>query len=141
MTGPDRLVFDAEPLVAHASDEPGAATVASFLEAVRLDESTGFVSLVNVSEVRYILARKYDRDVADEYVEWLFELGLEPVDVASVWQESSEFVLRYNPALGDAFALATAADEEATLVAGGDDDYDEVRGVPIERFRSGSSLG
>jgi hypothetical protein len=43
----------------------------------------------------------------------------------------------YNPALGDSFALATAASLEATLVIGGDDDYDTVSDVPIARFRDG----
>jgi hypothetical protein len=51
---------------------------------------------------------------------------------------ASEYVLRYNPALGDSFALATAEDVEATLLVGGDNDYDEIADVPIDRFRDGS---
>jgi hypothetical protein len=50
---------------------------------------------------------------------------------------ASEYILTYNPALGDAFALAAAATVEATLLVGGDDDYDEVSDIPIERFRDG----
>lgn len=138
-TVPDRIVFDAEPLVAHAADEPGASTVAEFLDAVGIEDADGYSSRVNLSEVRYILARKYDRDVADEYLEWLFDLGLEPVDIESVWIDASEHVLEYNPALGDSFALATAAHADATLLVGGDDDYDEVNTVSIERFRDGAA--
>lgn len=136
---PDRIVFDAEPLVAHAADEPGASTVADYLDAVSVDDSDGYISWVTVSEVRYILARKYDRDVADEYLEWVFELRLEPIDVEPVWFDASEHVLASNPALGDSFALATATHVDATLLVGGDDDYDEITDVPIERFRDGSS--
>ncbi|WP_339105188.1 PIN domain-containing protein [Haloterrigena salinisoli] len=137
-TVPDRIVFDAEPLVAHAADEPGASAVAEFLDAVGIEDADGYSSRVNLSEVRYILARKYDRDVADEYLEWLFDLGLEPVDVEPVWIDASEHVLEYNPALGDSFALATAAHVDATLLVGSDDDYDEITDAPIERFRDGS---
>jgi len=61
------------------------------------------------------------------------------VDVGDAWLEASEYVLQYNPALGDSFALATAEDVEATLLVGGDDDYDEISHVPIERFREGSA--
>ena len=52
---------------------------------------------------------------------------------------ASEFVLEYNPALGDSFALATAESAEATLLIGGDDDYDNVSDVSIKRFRDGAA--
>ncbi|WP_440764697.1 PIN domain-containing protein [Natronorubrum sp. DTA7] len=139
MTGPDRVVFDAEPLVAHAADEPGASAVAEYLDAVGVDDIDGYVNWVNCSEARYILARTYDRDVAGDYLDWLFELGLEPVDVEPVWTDASEHVLQYNPALGDSFALATAEHVNGTLLVGGDDDYDEISTVSIERFRDGSA--
>lgn len=139
MTVPDRIVFDAEPLVAHAADEPGATTVSEHLDAVGIEDADGYCNWVNASEVRYILARKYDREVADEYLEWLFDLGLEPIGVEALWEDASERVLEYNPALGDSFALATAAHVDGTLLVGGDDDYDEVTDVRLERFRDGSA--
>lgn len=138
MTAPDRIVFDAEPLIAHAEDERGSQTVAEYLDAVGVEDVEGYASLVNISEIRYILARKYDRSVVDDYLGWLFDLGVEPVEIEEVWVDASEYVLEYNPALGDSFALATADHLDATLLIGGDDDYDEVSGVPIERFRDGS---
>lgn len=139
MTIPEHVVFDAEPLVAHADDEPGSETVESFLDAVVADETAGFASCVTLAEVRYVLARKYDRGVANEYVEWLQTLGIDRVGVDELWIEASEFVLEYNPALGDAFALATAEQVDATLLVGGDDDYDDVTDVRIERFREGAA--
>ncbi len=134
---PDHLVFDAEPLVAHALDERGATTVSTYLDAVGLEDVAGYVNWVNVCEVRYIVARLTDRSVADEYIEWLFELGLKPVDTESVWMSAADHVLAYNPALGDSFALATAASVDGTLLVGGDDDYNEVVDIEIERFRDG----
>ena len=135
----DRVVFDAEPLIAHADDEPGSDVVERYLDAVAVEDAAGYISCVNLAEIRYTIARKYDRDTADEYLDWLTDLGIETVDVGDAWREASEYVLQYNPALGDSFALATAEDVEATLLVGGDDDYDEISDVPIERFREGSA--
>jgi len=136
-TVPDRVVFDAEPLVAHAEDEPGSDVVEAYLDAVAVDDAAGYTSCVNLAELRYTIARKYDRASADEYLDWLSDLGIETVDVGGAWMEASEYILKYNPALGDSFALAAAETVEATLLVGGDDDYDEVSDVPIERFRDG----
>jgi len=138
MTLPDWAVFDAEPLVAHADDEPGSRVVEEYLDAVAAGTATGYASYVSLAEIRYTIARKYDRETADEYLDWLTDLGVELVDVGDVWTAASEYVLAHNPALGDSFALATAASVDATLLVGGDDDYDDVTSVPIVRFRDGS---
>jgi predicted nucleic acid-binding protein len=139
MAPPDRVVFDAETLIAHADDEPGSEVVEGYLDAVAVEEATGYASYVNLAEVRYTLARKYDRETADEYLDWLVDLGIKTVDVADAWLEASEYILGYTPALGDSFALATAEHVEGTLLVGGDDDYDEISDVPIDRFRDGSA--
>ena len=139
MAVPDRVVFDAEPLIAHADDEPGSGVVEEYLDAVAAEDTAGYASCVNLAEVRYTLARKYDRTTADDYLDWLDDLGIETRAVDAVWIEASEYILAYNPALGDSFALATAEDIDATLIVGGDDDYDDVSDVPIERFRDSSA--
>lgn len=135
MDPPERVVFDAEPLVAHADAEPGSETVEAYLEAVAAGEVEGYVSLVNSTEVRYTLARKYDRATADDYLGWLADLGLERLDVAETWAAAADHVVEHDPALGDAFALATAELVDATLLAGGDG----VSAVPVVRFRDGPS--
>lgn len=139
MAVPDRVVFDAEPLIAHADDEPGSDVVEQYLDAVVVGDATGYISCVTLTEIRYTITRKYDRAIADTYLDWVADIGIETIDVGDVWLEASEYVLRYNPALGDSFALATAEHVEATLLAGGDDDYDEVSDVPIDRFRDGAA--
>ena len=139
MSVPDRVVFDAEPLIAHADDEPGSEVVEEYLDAVAVEDTIGYASYVNLAEIRYTIARKYDRDTADEYYDWLTDLGIKTVDVGETWTDASEYMLRYNPALGDSFALATAEHVDATLLVGGDDDYDDVSDIPVERFRDGSA--
>jgi hypothetical protein len=71
-------------------------------------DTAGHACPVTLAEIRYTLARKHDRPTADEYLDWLSDLGIEPVDVGDAWVEASEYVLTYNPALGDALALAAA---------------------------------
>lgn len=137
MAVPDRVVFDAEPLIAHADGERGSDIVEEYLDAVAAEDTAGYTCCVNLAEVRYTIARKYDRATTDEYLDWLDDLGIEPVDVGDAWMEAAEYILTYNPALGDAFALAAAETVEATLLVGGDGDYDEISDVPVERFRDG----
>lgn len=137
MAVPDRVVFDAEPLIAHADGERGSDIVEEYLDAVAAEDTAGYACCVNLAEVRYTIARKYDRATTDEYLDWLDDLGIEPVDVGDAWTEASEYILTYNPALGDAFALAAAETVEATLLVGGDDDDYEISDVPVERFRDG----
>jgi PIN domain. len=139
MPAADRIVFDAEPLIAHADDEPGSDVVREYLDTIAVKDAAGYASFVNLAEILYTIARKYDRGTADEYLDWLTNLGIEPVDVSTVWVDSSEYVLEYNLALGDSFALATAAWLDAVLLVGGDDDYDDVSDLSIERFREGSA--
>lgn len=139
MSVPDAVVFDAEPLIAHADDEPGSRTVEAYLDAVAVDSSAGYASFVNLAEVRYTLARKYDRASADEYLDWIEDLGIQPLGVDDVWKQAADRILASNPALGDSFALATADHLDASLLVGGDDDYDESTDVAIERFRDGSA--
>lgn len=135
MTPPDRVVFDAEPLVGHASEEHGSDAVETYLTAVQNGDTEGLVSYVTLTEIRYVLARMYDRGLVDDYIEWLQSIGVTPVGVGEVWSTAADFVLECNPALGDAVALATAADAEAILLVGADDDYDDVSGVDVVRFR------
>ena len=139
MSDPKPIVFDAEPLIAHADDDQGSHVVEQYLDEVAAGDAIGYVSFVNLVEFRYIIARKYDRNTADEYLDWLTDLGIEAFDVDEVWLAASEYVLKDNPALGDSFALATAEYADGTLLVGGDNDFDEVSDVLVERFREGSS--
>lgn len=139
MPAANRIVFDAEPLIAHTDNEPGNDVVREYLDTIAVKDAADYASFVNLAEILYTIARKYDRGTADEYLDWLTNLGIEPVDVSTVWVDSSEYVLEYNPVLGDSFALATAAWLDAVLLVGGDDDYDDVSDLSIERFREGSA--
>lgn len=135
---PERIVLDTEAYIAHYFDEPGSDVVDGWLNQVYDGELAGFVSTATLAEVRYIIcgAEGETMDNADAYVEQLIwpnfkEDETNPRDVA-------ELRCEYQIALGDAFALATAASKGARLIAGADDDWDEPieDGYDIERFRT-----
>ena len=94
MTVPDHIVFDAEPLIAHADDEPGSDVVEEYLDAVAVADTVGYAGCVNFAEIRYTIARKYDRDTADEYLNWLTDLGIELVDVGDTWMSKKHVTAR-----------------------------------------------
>lgn len=141
MTGgadlPDVIVFDAEPLVAFFCDEPGSDTVEAQLEAVE-GTAEGYLSAVNLAELYYVVRAIDGQHRAEGVVDVLEESGVRRVDTDVTWRLAAGFKHRLSPALGDAFALATAAHVDGTLVVGEDDDYADVADVPITRIRSDS---
>lgn len=132
---PDSIVFDAESLVAYFTDEAGSEVVESYLEAVE-GGSDGYISAVNLAELHYVVRAIADEARADDAVRVVQVSSIRVVDATETWALAADFKHQYAPALGDAFALATAANVDGTLLVGADDDYDDVTDVPIVRFRS-----
>jgi len=139
------VVFDAEPLVAFAFDEPGADVVEEWLTRV-YDGDPGYVSTITLAEFRYIAARKSSAEAADAHLSQLRELGLTEYPIDDLWQAASTLKLDHAPSVGDAYAAAAAADlategEEITLLVGADADWeafvaDADFAPQIERFRA-----
>jgi predicted nucleic acid-binding protein len=140
------VVFDAEPLLAFAFDEPGAREVEGYLDRVYDNEVDGYVTTVNLSEFRYVAIRKTSTAAADAHIEDLREIGVAEYGIDGLWSAVSDLKAAYNPALGDAYAAAAAREittdgADTTLLVGADDDYDvleaegEFEGL-IERFRT-----
>lgn len=145
-----RVLFDAEPLLAFAFDEPGADAVEEILEGVYDGDVDGYVTTVNLAEVRYVAARSSSPERADEHVAGLKRMGLREYGVDDLWKRAAAVKTEHTLALGDAYALAAAAAEneagnEVTVLVGVDDDYDELEesaefGELIERVSDGSGV-
>jgi predicted nucleic acid-binding protein len=132
---PDSIVFDAEPLIAYFCNEPGSDTVETYVDAVE-GAADGYISAINLAEVHYVVRAIDGKERADAVVDVLEESGVRRVDSERTWTAAADFKFRYAPALGDAFALGTAAHVDGMLLVGADDDYDGVTEVSITRFRT-----
>lgn len=131
----EAIVFDAEPLVAYFCDEPGSDTVETYLEAVT-GAAGGYISAVNLTEIHYVVRAVDGEPRADAVVDVIDETGIKCIDTADTWRLAADYKHRHAPALGDAFALATAKHVDGLLLAGADSDYDEIDDVDIVRFRT-----
>jgi PIN domain. len=136
-------VFDTEAIIAFLYNEPGHEVVAELLDEVFTDGADGFLTETNASEAFYLVARFEGADnaptdaslrEADRDIRALVRQGLElkPAD----WRRAAELKADGSLSLADAYAVALAHDRDATLVAGGDDDFDALPvDVDLYRFR------
>jgi len=136
-------VFDTEAIIAFLYNEPGHEVVADLLNEVFTGDADGFLSETNASELFYLVARFEGVDdvptdgslrEADRDIRALERQGVELE--AADWRLAAEVKADGNISLVDAYAVALAHERDATLVAGADDDFDD---LPIEldlhRFR------
>ena len=139
----DRFVFDTEALIAFLYDEPGHESVARLLKSVFEGSAAGYVDAINVSEVFYLVARFEGEEgsptddslrIADRDVRALERRGL-GIERAN-WRLVGEIKADGHISIADAHAVALAKEQDATLVAGGDDDFESLPvDIDIERFR------
>jgi len=139
----NEYVFDTEAIIAYLYKEPGHEIVADLLDEVFSGEANGFLTETNASEVFYLVARFEGTDdtptdaslrEADRDIRALERQGLELE--AADWRLAAEVKADGNISLADAYAVALAYEREATLVAGADDDFDDLSlDIDLRRFR------
>jgi predicted nucleic acid-binding protein len=131
----DVLVFDTEPLIAYLDDEPGSDVVEEWIDRVAAGEVDGYISPVTKTEVLYVGSRAGFRpeDVRASLTR-LEKLGVSVSDPSACWEMAAVLKDAHGMALGDAYALATADAVDGTLLAGADDDFDDLT-ASVERFR------
>ncbi|WP_339106261.1 PIN domain-containing protein [Haloterrigena salinisoli] len=140
----ERYVFDTEAIIAYLYNEPGKDVIAKYLMDVRNGAADGLLTEANAAEVFYLVARFEGVDdkpttdslrTADRDVRALERWGLQ-LESAD-WRVAAEVKADGQISLADAHAVALASEADATLVAGADDDFDE---LPIDidmiRFRN-----
>ena len=120
----ERLTFDSEPLLAFFLGEPGAETVRDYLSKIQNKEAQGFINVINLAEVYYILYR-LNPMLADENCRALSTLGLTvlPVEDDDLWRNAAKIKAQHPMSLADAFAVATAKTYKAKLVVGSDREF------------------
>jgi len=139
----DAYVFDTEAIIAFLYGEPGHDAVADLLNDVFDGAAEGYLAEANASEVFYLVARfegtdgeaptDASRRAADRDIRALDRRGL-AIERAD-WRLAGEVKADGHVSLADAHAVALAAGRDATLVVGGDDDFDDLP-VDVETVRS-----
>ncbi|MBD3206904.1 PIN domain-containing protein, partial [Candidatus Bathyarchaeota archaeon] len=86
-----KTVFDTEALLSFYLGEPGGSTVQERLEEVVRGETKGYLNIVNLTELYYILYRK-NPSLAEDKERNLRGYGLEivPVEYDGLWREAAE---------------------------------------------------
>lgn len=138
----DRYVFDAEPLFTFLYDEEGCERVAELLQEIEAEDAEGAIAETNASELLYLIARvegggeptESSFRTAERDLRTLRRRGL-GFDRAD-WTVAGRIRADGGLSLANAYTVALALQRTATLVVGGDDDFDSLPvDVDVERFR------
>ncbi len=124
-----RLVFDTEVILKFYLGEDGAEVVKDYLAKVSSGEAEGFMNVLNLAELYYILYRKSEA-IAEEKLTNLEHFGIKQVDIKgdSLWKEAARIKAGEGMSLPDAFAVATARELKAKLLIGDDAEFEGLEG-------------
>ena len=124
----ERLTFDSEPLLAFFLGETGGDLISDCLTEIQNKEKEGFISVINLTEVYYVLYRLNPLK-ADEACRALIYFGIRVLAVEDdeVWRNAAKIKAQHSLSLADAFAVATAEKQKATLVVGKDREFDGLK--------------
>lgn len=112
-----RIVFDSRPLLSYFLQEEGASKVQDLISQVESGSREGYISIANLIELRYILARA-EKDLAEES---LASSGMRIAPLVAggdIWKVAAELKASYPISLADACAAATAIVLDCQLVVG-----------------------
>ena len=128
------IVFDTETLLAFYLGEPAGKEVERRLVETMKGETKGYLNIVNLTELYYILYRK-NPEIAEEKERNIRGYGVEivPVEDNELWREAAKTKGKHALSLADAFAVATAKMKKANLLVGRDAEFDGMD-ISIERI-------
>jgi len=121
-------VLDSYALMAFFEDEPGADLVRGLLLKAEESDLKLLMSVVNLGEVWYSIARTTSPETADEYIHEIQGMAIDIVDAD--WQltrQAAVFKDNGKLAYGDCFAAALAKNREAELITG-DKEFETLEG-------------
>lgn len=128
------IVLDTQALLILYMDEQGSEHVAGLLKQVLDRKIKGYMNVVNLAELYYILGRK-SKKVADEKERNVRSFGVKIVPVKDnvLWKEAAVLKANHPLSLANAFAAATAKTLRSKLVTGADPEFDGIYNIKIER--------
>ena len=132
---PERLTFDSEAILAFFLGEAGAELVRDNLEKVQKGETEGYINILNLAEIYYILSR-VSPTLAEEKQRNLRLYGLKvvPIEDDGLWRDATKIKSNHSLSLADAFAAATAKSLKTALVVGSDREFSDLN-IQLLRVR------
>lgn len=112
-------VLDSWAVIAYLEDEPAGAQVEELIASAHEEQIPIFMSVVNVGEVWYTIAREVSEEEANVSVKMLQDLRIQFEDADwTLTQEAARFKSQHKMSYADAFAAALAKVKKAELVTG-----------------------
>jgi uncharacterized protein len=113
------LVLDTWAVIAYLEDEPSGQQVADLIANAHEDEVPIYMTVVNVGEVWYTVAREVSEDDANQIVKELHDFRIQFVDADwELTQEAARFKSKHKMSYADCFAAALAKIHKADLITG-----------------------
>jgi len=112
-------VLDSYALMAFFEDEPGADFVRGLIQKAVETDTNLLMSVVNLGEVWYSIARTNSADIADQYIHEIMGMGIEIVDTDwTLTRQAAAFKVKGNISYADCFAAALAKLKKVELITG-----------------------
>jgi len=112
-------VLDSYALMAFFEDEPGADLVRGLLLKAEESDLKLLMSVVNLGEVWYSIARTTSTETADQYIHEIQGMAIDIVDADwGLTRQAAVFKANGKLAYGDYFAAALAKSRKAELITG-----------------------
>ncbi len=123
----ERLTFDSEAILALFLGENDGEIVADKLEKVQSGEAEGYINIISLSEIYYILFR-INPELAEEKqrILRLFGLKVVPIEDNGLWREAAQMKAKHSLSLADAYAAATAKVFKSKLIIGSDKEFNKL---------------
>ena len=127
MKKPKTIVLDSWAIMAYLQDEPSGEKIADMIADVKEDGRLLLMSVINIGEVWYSLARRRSTADADQALRWISEIGIEFVDAdIELTRIAARFKAKGGISYADCFAAALAKQHEASLVTG-DREFEQLK--------------
>ena len=112
-------VLDTWAVIAYLEDEPSGEQVEDLIATAHEEQIPIYMSVVNVGEVWYTMAREISEEEANASVKTLRDLRIQFEDADwEITQEAARFKSQHKMSYADAFAAALAKIKKADLVTG-----------------------
>jgi predicted nucleic acid-binding protein len=112
-------VLDSYALLAFFEDEPGADQLCDLLLQAEKRGERLLMSVINLGEVWYSIARGYSGETADRKLREIRQMAIEIVDADwRLTRQAAAFKAKGRIAYADCFAAALARDRKGELVTG-----------------------